>query len=274
MNKKKLVAVISAVVLGTQLFTGCGSKDKQDDDKVITLSVCNIKAYEDTTKVWAEEVEKLGYTLDYKIVSSGPQLNQAVEDGDCFATYHQHTPAMNDWNERNKGHLAVAFKVFTDRAGIFSTKYKSLDELPDGAKIVIANDAGNSFRGLVMLADAGLITLREGVDPVKVTQKDIVDNPKHLEFIEVDYAMLSKTIEDADAGFLYATIATELGLIFDKDALIGEREELQEADIIAVREEDVGSEKAKILEQAYKTDAMKQALKDTFDGETVLEPAW
>ncbi len=273
--KKKIFAFITAAVLGTQLLTGCGSSGKnKDDDKVITLSVCNIKAYEDTTKVWADEVAKLGYTLDYQIVSSGPQLNQAVEDGDCFATYHQHTPAMNDWNERNKGHLAVAFKVFTDRAGIFSTKYKSLDELPDGAKIVIANDAGNSFRGLVMLADAGLIKIRDDIDPVKVTQKDIIENPKNFEFIEVDYAMLSKTIEDADAGFLYATIATELGLFFEKDALIGEREELQEADIIAVREEDVGSEKAKVLEKAYKTDAMKQALKDTFGGENVLEPAW
>jgi len=271
----KKFAIVLAMIAAQLAFAGCTRKQQNaEDDKVIKFASCNLKAYEDTTKVLASEVEKLGYKLEYTLLADNTQLNEAVERGEYFANYHQHTPYMNEFNETHKAHLAAAFKVFTDRAGLFSKKYKSLNELPNGAQITVANDAGNNFRAYVILADAGLIKLKDGIEPIKITQNDIVDNPKKLKFIEVDYTMLAKSLEEADAGFLYATVAAEIGLEFGKDALAGEREELQAADIIAVRKENLDSEKTKILERAYKTDAMKQALKDTFDGKDVLLPAW
>jgi len=268
--------LLLALLLAANALTACGNNqlNAAGGDKVIKFASCNLKVYEDTTKVLAAEVEKLGYKLEYSFLADNTQLNEAVEAGEYFANYHQHTPYMNEFNETHKGHLAAAFKVFTDRAGLFSTKYDSLDDLPDGAQITIPNDAGNNFRTFIMLEDAGLIKLKEGIDPINVTQNDIAENPKKLKFIEVDYTMLAKALEEADAGFLYATVAAEIGLEFDKDALTGEREEHQAADIIAVRQENIGSEKAKILEQAYKSDAMKKALKDSFEGKDVLLPSW
>ncbi|MDR1493032.1 MAG: hypothetical protein LBT05_09965 [Planctomycetaceae bacterium] len=271
----KRFAVVLTMVATQLTFTGClrQSQDAQDD-KIIKFASCHLKAYEDTTKVLAQEVEKLGYTLKYTFLADNTQLNEAVESGEYFANYHQHAPYMNEFNAAHKGNLAVAFEVFTDRAGIFSKKRKSLNDLPEDATITVANDPGNNFRAFVILADAGVIKLKEGVELIKVTQNDITENPKKLKFIEVDYAMLSKALEEADAGFLYATVAAEIGLEFGKDALAGERKELQAPDIIAVRKENVGSEKANILEKAYKTDAVKQALKDAFGGKDVLLPAW
>ncbi|GHU41720.1 lipoprotein [Clostridia bacterium] len=271
---KLVTTAVTVLALAALSLTACGAKKDTSDDKTIKFAVTNLKVYEDTTKVLASEVEKLGYKLDYKLLADDVQINEAVESGEYFANYHQHTPYMDEFNKTHNGHLAAAFKVFTDRSGIFSKKYKSLDELPDGAQITIPNDAGNNFRPLLILADAGLITLKEGVEPINVTTNDIVDNPKHLKFIEVDYTMLAKSLEEADAGFLYATVAAEIDLDFNKDVLAAEKPEFSAADIIAVREENLGSEKAKILEQAYKSDAVKKALSDSYDGREILEPAW
>jgi len=276
MKKQSIFKALSIAVslsLSLAAFSAC-KKESDSDDKVIKFASCNLKAYEDTTKVLAAEVEKLGYKLEYTFLADNTQLNEAVESGEYFANYHQHTPYMNEFNAAHNAHLAAAFKVFTDRAGLFSTKYKSLDELPDGAQIVIPNDAGNNFRTFVILAEAGFITLKEGVEDTDITQNSIVSNPKNLKFIEVDYTMLARSLEEADAGFLYATVAAEINLDFNKDVLAEEPERLQASDIIAVREENIGSEKAKILEQAYKTDAVKQALKDSYAGREILLPAW
>jgi ABC-type metal ion transport system, periplasmic component/surface antigen len=253
-------------------FSGC--KKKAEDDKVITFAAANLKLYEDTTKVLAQEVEKLGYKLDYKFLSDNTELNEAVENGDAFANYHQHTAYLKEFNKSKGTHLVAAFEAFTDRAGIFSKKYKSIKDLPDGANISIPVDTGNNFRTFAMLSDAGLIKLKDGVDIASVTQKDIVDNPHKYTFTEVDYTMLSRAIEDADAGFLYATVAAEIGLDYNKDSLLKESEKLQSTDIIAVREENKDSEKVKILKQAYQSDAMKKALLDAYQGEEILLPAW
>jgi D-methionine transport system substrate-binding protein len=272
-SKNVTLALIIVTILLT--FDGCSRRSQTaEDEKVIKFASHNLKVYADTTKVLAQEVEKLGYKLDYVLLADNTQCNEAVESGEYFANYHQHIPFMEAFNQAHNAHLVPAFKVFVDRAGIFSKKYKNLNDLPDRAKITIDNNAGNSFRGIVMLADAGIIKLKSGVNPANVTPKDIAENPKHIQFIEVDYTMLARALEDADAGFLYATVAVEFGLDINKDALIIEREDLQASDIVTIRRENVGSEKAKILEKAYKSDAMKQAFKDAFDGKDVLLPAW
>lgn len=271
---KFLMSLFSLFFLMALLIGISGKSHAADDKKIIKFAVCNLKAYEDTTKVLAEEVAKLGYVLEYIFLADNTQINEAVESGEYFANYHQHTPYMEEFNRAHNGRLAAAFKVFTDKSGVFSKKYKSLDELPTGAKISIPVDVGNNFRTFVMLAEKGLIKIKDGVRATAITQNDIVENPKKLEFIEVDYTMLGRALEEADAGFLYATVAAEIGLDISKDALATEPVEFQAADIIAVRSENLDDERTDILKRAYYTDALKQALKDSYAGRDILEPAW
>ncbi|MDR3170951.1 MAG: hypothetical protein LBU17_04890 [Treponema sp.] len=156
--KKSMVFGIVALLLSgiTVLFAG-PKRDNADDSKVIKFAACNLKAYEDTTKVLAEEVAKLGYKLEYTFLADNTQLNEAVERGEYFANYHQHTPYMQEFNRGHNAHLAAAFKVFLDQAGIYSKKYKSIDALPQGARIVLPSDAGNNWRGLVILDDRATV---------------------------------------------------------------------------------------------------------------------
>ncbi|MDR1308510.1 MAG: ABC transporter substrate-binding protein [Deltaproteobacteria bacterium] len=267
-------AVALTFTIGHIQLAGLAQAADAETSKVIKFAVNNLKVYEDTTKVLAAEVEKLGYTLEYIFLADNTQINEAVESGDYFANYHQHTPYMEEFNRGHKGHLVAAFTVFTDKSGIFSKKYKSLGDLPEGARISLPVDVGNNFRTYVMLAQAGLIKTRPGVEGPAITQNDITENPKKLEFIEVDYTMLGRAMEEADAGFLYATVAAEIGLDISRDALVTEPVEYQAADIIAVREENLNDPRTGILKQAYYTDALKQALRDSYAGRDILDPAW
>ena len=275
---KKNLFLTVLVILSLVLAWACAKKKEGaaaiDDSKVIKFASCNLKAYEDSTKVLAEEVAKLGFKLEYIFLADNTQLNEAVERGEYFANYHQHTPYMNEFNREHKGHLAAAFKVFTDRSGLYTAKgYKTLGDLPDGAKIVIPADAGNNFRAFTILIDAGLLKLKDGTGEEGASQADIIYNPKNLKFIEVDYTMLSRTLEDADAGFLYATVAYDSG-IEPSRILAAEPERFQAADIIAVREENLNSEKTAILKKAFYTDAVKKSLRDSFGGIEVLATEW
>jgi D-methionine transport system substrate-binding protein len=275
MKKKQVLGAL--VILALVVVGACSKKAAVaagGDDKVIKFASCNLKAYEDSTKVLAGEVAKLGYTLEYIFLADNTQLNEAVERGEYFANYHQHTPYMNEFNREHQAHLAPAFKVFTDRSGLYTAKdYKSLSDLPDGATVVIPADAGNNFRAFTILIEAGLLKLKDGVSEEGASQADIIFNPKNLKFIEVDYTMLSRTLEDADAGFLYATVAFDSGIDPAK-ILAAEPERFQAADIIAVRQENLNSEKAAILKKAFYTEAVKKSFRDSFGGIEVLIPEW
>jgi D-methionine transport system substrate-binding protein len=269
MNKITFAFLSAVLLAGTLLVSSCAKK--QADDKTISLAVTKIKIYEDTAKAWAKEVEKLGYKLDIRSVGV-VQLNEVVERGEIFATYHQHTAFLKEWNALHKGHLAAAFPIFIDRAGVFSLKHKSIKDLPAGATFLIPPDIGNNFRTFKMLADAGLIKIRTDIAVESVSVRDVTDNPKQFKFVEVDYEILERTLSEVDAGFMYATNAAAIGLDVNKDALLTESKEFWVPDIIAVRQENLNSPKSEILKKAYYTDSVKQAMKDSFDGKEIVLP--
>jgi D-methionine transport system substrate-binding protein len=93
MEKKRVLIWLSLLVMGAAvLFANGGKETKAGDEKIIKFASCNLKAYEDSTKVLAEEVAKLGYKLEYIFLADNTQLNEVVERGEYFANYHQHTP--------------------------------------------------------------------------------------------------------------------------------------------------------------------------------------
>lgn len=244
------------------------------EDKTVHLLIEGLKVYEDSAKVLGKELEKQGYTLDVKAFTNGTQASLAIDNGEADAGYHRHQASLDAFNAQHGTTLVAAFKAFTDPAGLFSKKYKSLQELPEGATVAVHVDPSNYWRPFLILQDAGLIKLKDGVNPLTVTEKDIIDNPKHLKFVSLDYALLVPALDDVDAVFLYSTQAIEVGLEFKRDALGLENQKFQSPDVIYVKNGTENSPKIKALEKAYHSDAVKQSLKDAFDGKEVLIPAW
>jgi D-methionine transport system substrate-binding protein len=275
MRFKPFVAALIAA-LGIPMLAACSQVTGvggADDDKTIKFVSTNIAVYQDTTKVLADELQKRGYTLDYRFITDGPQLNAAVESGEADATYHQHAAYLEYYDRQFHGDLVAAFDAFTDPSGLFSKKWKSIQDLPVGAVVTAHIEPANYYRPFLMLQDAGLIKLRPGVDPLSITEQDIIDNPRHIKIQGLDYALLPKALDDADAGFLYASQAADIGVDF-QSALITESKENQSPDVIAVKNGQQDSEKIRVLKEAYQSDAVKEQLTKSFGGKEVVIPAW
>lgn len=171
---------------------------------------------------------------------------------------------MEQYNESKNAHLAAVQPVYHAVYGAYSKKYKSMEELPDGATIAIANDPSNIARSLMMLDKAGVIKLKEGAG-LEATQGDIVENSHNYKFEEVDLLMLARMLDDADLVLMTPAYASPLGLTPKKDALLTETVDSAFAITLVAREDNKDSEPVQKLAKAISSPEVKQFLEQKYD---------
>lgn len=137
----------------------------------------------------AKEATKNGLTVHVKEFSDYITPDQALEDGEIDLAVYQHKPFMENFNQQKNAHLTAIGNAILMRMGIYSNSVKDVKDIPDGAVISIPNDPTNEGRGLQLLQEAGLIRLKEGVGNA-ATPADITENPKNLQFRELEAAQL------------------------------------------------------------------------------------
>jgi YaeC family lipoprotein len=154
-----------------------------------------------------------GITVKFKGLSDSNTLNRAVSDGEVAGTVYQHKLWLSQVLKANPDFReTAATPVFRWGFGLWSAKYKSVSEIPDGATISLYSDPANAAQGLWILERAGLITLKSGIDKGYATQADIVSNPKHLKFTLLDFAAQSRSLADLDAAVGYTEYYLSAGI--------------------------------------------------------------
>ena len=218
-----------------------------------------------------EEAKAQG--LDVKIVEFSDWItpNVALANGDIDVNYYQHLPFLTNANAARGTNLESVGVGTSSKLGLYSRKYKSFAEIPDGATAAIANDPVNAGRGLVLLERAGLIELKPDLD-FKASVLDIVDNPRHLKIVQVVAQQLPRTLDDVDIAEGYAHLLKAYGadpnsaLLFDP---IQERYALQ----FVVKPGNPKIDLVKKFVAIYQTSPkVKQVLTDKF-GDLIV-PAW
>ncbi len=126
--------------------------------------------------------------IDLEIVTFQDYVlpNKALADGELDANYFQHIPYLESQIKENGYDFVNAGGIHIEPIGIYSKKYKSLDELPDGATVIMSSSVADHGRALSLLEANGLIKLKEGIDKTTATVKDIVENKRNIKF-ETDY---------------------------------------------------------------------------------------
>ena len=197
--------------------------------------------------------------------------NQAVEDGSLDANYFQHITYMNDFNEQYGTHLVSAAEVHYEPMALYAGKVTSLDELPDGALIGVPNDATNEARALLVLQQEGLITLDENAG-ITATINDIVDNPKNLEFSEMEAAQLPLRLADLDMAVINGNYAIDAGLSM-ADALAIESADGDAAtayvNVLAVKEGRESDPAIQALAEALCSQEVKDFIDENYAGAVV-----
>ncbi|MCC8962965.1 MetQ/NlpA family ABC transporter substrate-binding protein [Bradyrhizobium sp. Pear76] len=208
-----------------------------------------------------------GRGLDIKVVEFTDYVipNQALALGDLEANSFQHEPYLKNQLSKTGWKIVKVASTIASPQGVYTLKYKKLADLPDGARVAIANDPSNGARGLMILALHGVIKLRDP-NNVASTIADITDNPKKLRFVELDAAQLPRSLQDVDLVSINNNYAVQAGLNPATDAIAREAADGPWVNILAVREEDKDKPWVKQLADAYRSDEVKAFLEKRFKG--------
>lgn len=197
--KKKLTilaVVIVAIIIGLVIWSQKGKQDQQEI--VIGIS----PPFAKPLQVAVDEAKKEGINVKLVEFSDWNTPNITLNHGDIDANYFQHQPFLdNALKETNFKLKALGIGSGT-HVGLYSKKYKSVDQVVEGARVVIPNDPVNQGRALLLLQQSKLITLKDANNHLSNLQ-DIASNPKNLKFIEVEGPQTARAVDEADLVFSY-----------------------------------------------------------------------
>ena len=266
---KKKITLVLALVLVISLLAGCGSSKKEPTKiRVGATPVPHAEVLEVAKELLAKE----GYDMEIIVYNDYVQPNLAVDSGELDANYFQHTPYLDSFNAENGTKVVSAGLIHYEPFGIFAGKTASLDALPDGAEIAIPNDATNGARALLLLAQEGILTLKDGAG-VTATIYDIVDNPKNVQIKELEAAQLPISLKDVDLAVINGNYALDAGLNPTTDALAiedasGDAAQYY-ANLVGVKEGNENSESIKALVKALQSQEVKDFINNTYSGAVV-----
>lgn len=272
--KKKILLVVLALAL---VLTSCAKKEGKKEDGQSTTNTENKKVvigvspapHKEIAEKAKEILAKEGIELEIKEFDDYVTPNTSLQEKDIDLNFYQHIPYLDNFNKERGTKLVSLGAVHLEPMGIYSKKYKSLDELKDGDEVIIPNDATNGARALKILEDNKVIKLKENAG-LEATEKDIAENPKNLKFTAVEAATIPRAYEDAAIAVINSNFALEAKLSPKKDAIAIEKSEGNPfANIIAAREEDKDNETYKKVLQAFQSDEVRKYIEEKFDGEII-----
>lgn len=214
------------------------------------------------------QLAEQGVELEVKVFTDYIQPNIQVDQKGMDANFFQHQPYLDEFNDGRGTDLVTVTGVHVEPFGAYSSKIDSLDELQEGAMVAIPNDPTNGGRALLLLQKAGLITL-EDESKITATPRDIADNPKDLDFKELEAATLPRILNQVDVALINTNYALEAGLNPSEDALIIEGSESPYVNILVARPDNKDSDAMQNLAAALKSDAVKEFILEKYEGAVV-----
>ncbi|SCH52868.1 Methionine-binding lipoprotein metQ precursor [uncultured Clostridium sp.] len=252
-------------VVGCSLGENSSKKADASEDKTIVVGASSTPHAEILDAI-KPLVEEKGYKLDVKIFDDYVLPNTALSEGALDANYFQHIPYLEETVSQKGYDLTYSVKVHLEPMGVYSNKLKSLGELKDNSKIAIPNDPTNGSRAIQLLADNGLIKVD---NKELLTVKDISENNKNIEFIEVEAAQIPSVLQDVDAAVINTNYALSANLNPTEDAIAIESSDSPYSNVLACREDNKESEKIKVLSDALTSDKAKNFIEEKYEGSII-----
>lgn len=295
--KKRVLTGILAGLLTIGVFAGCGDAQNNENTaqdaggeenaaeneaateesthteqkgiiKVAASATPHAEILEEAKDILAEQ----GWELDVTIFDDYVLPNEVVESGEFDANYFQHIPYLDSFNLEKGTHLVNAGGIHYEPFGIYPGTKNDLSEIAEGDVIAVPNDTTNEARALLLLQDNGIITLKDGAG-LEATINDIEENPYHVEIQELEAAQVARVVPEVAFVVLNGNYALEAGYSVADDAIAYEKSDSEAArtyvNIIAVKEGNEENEGIVALVDVLKSDAIKQYIKDTYDGAVI-----
>lgn len=254
--------IAGALVLGVS-YSAAAAGQAQNSQSVLSIGATPVP-HAELLNLVKNDMAAQGITLKVVEFTDYVQPNMAVLSGELDANFFQHIPYLES-NAEWASKLASAFGVHVEPFGLYSAKYKSVNDLPNGANIAIPNDPSNGGRSLLLLQSKGLITLRNGVG-LLATPRDIINNPGNFRFQELEAAQLPRSLQDVDAATINGNYALEAGLNPMKDSLIIEGADSPYVNIVVVQKGMENDPRIAALRRALLSQKVKDYINSHYDG--------
>lgn len=247
-------AVVTVVaVVGGIVYANASNEDKPFGTNLPVATWSTDIAAENLLQYIADNVAPdHGITIETVQIDNLIEINRAVDAGNVAGNFFEHQPFLNDAIAANGFELTLAAPTFTWDQATYSDKYRSWDQLPDGAQIALRDDPAGQAIALLDLAQAGQITLKPGKDTVQGLPQlgDIETNPKNYTFVQVPIGQLARSLADVDAVVVHISDVYAAGLT--------------EQQILARHPAPKGSEGGLVVSNKHLDDPNVQKLIETF----------
>ncbi|TVP83769.1 MAG: MetQ/NlpA family ABC transporter substrate-binding protein [Alkalicoccus sp.] len=218
-------------------------------------------------------LEEEGVELDIVTFNDYILPNEALADGEIDANYFQHVPYLESQIDEHDFDFVNMGGIHIEPIGIYSQDYSSLEELPEGAEIIMSSSIADHGRILMMLEEEGLITLEDGAG-VEATIDDVAENPNDFNFQDNVEAALLPTAYDnneGDAVLINSNYALDAGLSPTEDAIAMESADQDNpyANVVAARSEDENDARIETLVEVLLSDEVREYIEDNYEGAVV-----
>ena len=267
------VAAVTLAACGNQTSKQETTKETKPAEHV-KVAVVGSAAHE----IWdfvADKAKKENIDLEVVEMNDYVLPNTALEEGSVQMNAFQHRAYLAQWNKDKGSDLKEIGTTFITPLYYFSTKYKSLKDLPEKAKVLVPKEVAIQGRALVALQTEGLITLKEGVG-TKASLADITSNPRNLEIIEAESAQAPQMLQDVDAASINGSMAQDAGLKIE-DNIFTDANHLDTIpkdryNIIVVNGKDADNPVYKKIVELYQTDDVAKKMDEIGPGQYF--PVW
>ena len=268
-------AVIAPAAVAVLALAACGAPSENESDATggedtLVVGATAVPAGEILEFIDEELAADAGLSLEVHEYSDYIAPNTALAEGQLDANLYQHEPFLLEFNEGNETDLTAVQQAYLPPLGLYSEQVDSVEDLEDGAEIALPNDPTNEFRALVLLEESGLITMADGVEESDFSLADIEDNPKDLDFHEVEAPQLPRSLGDVDAAIVNNNYAQEAGLDFEEDSILLEEVEGNDyVNVLAARTEDADDPRIATLGELLLADETLEFIEDKYQGSII-----
>ncbi len=271
-----LIATLAALTLGLSACGGGGDDSSSDasgtpgGDDPIRIGV--VGASEDHWKIFQKKAEEAGFDVEIVDFTEYTQPNPALSQGQLDLNQFQHILYLAQYNVEAGDDLVPVGATAIYPLGLYSKQYTSVDEIPDGSEIAIPNDPTNLARALLVLQDAGLVTLKDGGSAFS-TEADVVADSSRVTVTPVDAQQTALALDSVAASIINNDFLADAGI--DPDSALYSDDADSEAakpyiNIWAAKKDDATNQRYLDLIKIYEDPEVQDALQKASGGTAVI----
>lgn len=275
MRKKRqtkwwIIGIVAVILIGVGLSVGANGGFTRKDEITLGTIGPDVQVWQHIAK--SKQAKAAGLQIKVKSFTDPVALNRATASGEIDVNAFQSWSYLQAYNKENKkAQLAALGTTYLEPMGLYSDKYKSVKEIPDGATVAIANNPANTARGLLLLQSAGLIKLKPGFGATSGTN-EIAENPKHLQFKEIDDTTGPRVLKSTDLVLIGNTIALTGHLNVLKDSIYHEQvnqSTKNNINVLATAKKNRNNKEYKKLVKLYHNQQIQQWIDRKYQGTKV-----